>query len=66
MNHPFSEYGAATRLLAEYKEHQKLVVGFDFDNTIFDTHNNGGNYKIVIDLLKGVQEAWLCAVPLHF
>ncbi len=52
MSHPFGEYGAASRLLKEYKEHHKLVVGFDFDNTIFDTHNNGGNYKIVIDLLK--------------
>ena len=27
-------------------------MGFDFDNTIFDIHNNGGNYSDVINLLR--------------
>lgn len=30
----------------------KLIVAFDFDNTIFDYHNTGGDYSCVIELLK--------------
>ena len=50
--HPYYDLGCVERLYNEFKTHGKLVVGFDFDNTIFDVHNNGGSYKCVIDLLK--------------
>lgn len=52
MEHPFDTYNCIERLKKEYETHGKLVVGFDFDNTVFDYHNNGGNYSAVIDLLK--------------
>ena len=52
INHPFFNNGAIERLTKEYKTHGKLVVGFDFDNTIFDIRNNGCNYSDVINLLK--------------
>lgn len=52
INHPFFNAGAIERLIEEYETHSKLVVGFDFDNTIFDVHNNGCNYSDVIKLLK--------------
>lgn len=50
--HPFSTKNCIERLKKEYDTHGNLVVGFDFDNTIFDCHGNGGNYKSVLDLLK--------------
>lgn len=52
MKHPLNTDGAVKRLLSEYETHSKLVVGFDFDNTIFDVHNNGGNYSEIITLLQ--------------
>lgn len=52
IEHPFFHTGAVERLKKEYETHGKLVVGFDFDNTIFDVHNNGGNYSEIITLLQ--------------
>lgn len=52
INHPFFNTGAIERLKKEIDTHGKLVVGFDFDNTIFDYHNNGGKYSDVISLLQ--------------
>lgn len=55
--HPFiDEERCFSRLKDEYDRHKKLVVGFDFDNTIFDVHNNGGNYSDVISLLQRCKE----------
>lgn len=50
--HPFCNDGSISRLVKEYETHGKLVVGFDFDNTIFDAHNNGGNHSSIIKLLQ--------------
>lgn len=52
MTHYFNTEGAKARLLSEYKTHGKLVVGFDFDNTIFDVHNKGINCAEIITLLQ--------------
>lgn len=54
-NHPFCDYNCILRLVKEVEKYGKLVIGFDFDNTIFDVHNNGGNYKHIIDTLKSVR-----------
>ena len=43
--HPFATAGATARLEEELDTYGKLVIGFDFDNTIFDFHNNGGHYS---------------------
>lgn len=51
-NHPFGKEACKKRLLEEYKKHGKLIVAFDFDNTIFDYHNNGGDYSEIIHLLN--------------
>lgn len=51
-NHPFNYAKSVSRLLNEYEEHGKLYVAFDFDNTIFDYHNTGGDFSGVISLLK--------------
>lgn len=50
--HPFNDRGAVLRLMTELSKHKKLVVGFDFDNTIFDCYANGGDYSSIIRLLQ--------------
>lgn len=42
---------AIDRLKREYDEHKSLVIGFDFDCTIFDFHEEGLDLQPVIDLL---------------
>lgn len=50
--HPYCHIGSFSRLCKELKVHKKLVIGFDFDNTIFDTHNRGGDYSQIINALQ--------------
>lgn len=52
MIHSLNTEGATKRLISEYEAHGKLVVGFDFDNTIFDVHNKGINCSEIISLLQ--------------
>lgn len=51
-NHPFNKENCKKRLLEEYKKYGKLIVAFDYDNTIFDYHNKRGDYSCVINLLR--------------
>lgn len=51
-NHPFNKENCKKRLLEEYHRYGKLIVAFDFDNTIYDYHNDGGDYSEVIKLLR--------------
>ncbi len=44
------------RLLKTWDKKKNLVVGFDFDGTIFDTNNVGGDFSRVISLLKECSE----------
>lgn len=50
--HPFFNAGATGRLHDEYDKYGKLIIGFDFDNTIFDYHNCGGDFRSIILLLQ--------------
>lgn len=40
------------RLIREWKEHGKLVIAYDFDNTVFDYHGEGHTYDDVVALLR--------------
>lgn len=57
MNDPYisSEY-AEDRLYQDYKKHSTLIIGVDFDNTIFDCHNKGFKFPRLIRLIKSCQE----------
>lgn len=57
MNHPFIEEACKERLLNEYEKYKCLYIAYDFDNTIFDYHNGGGDYTEVINLLRRASEA---------
>jgi len=54
--HPFNNSRCLIRLIDEYHKHKHLVVGFDFDNTVYDCHELGMDYSEVIDLLKECKE----------
>ena len=43
------------RLLEEYKKYGSLVIGFDFDGTVYDYHGKGNTYELVIKLLRELQ-----------
>lgn len=45
-----------TRLINEYKKYGSLVVGFDFDGTVFDYHQTGASYENVRQLLRDLKE----------
>ncbi|MGJ8549566.1 hypothetical protein [Winogradskyella wichelsiae] len=40
------------RLREDYLQHKSLFVAFDYDNTVFDYHNQGINYDKIITLLR--------------
>lgn len=44
------------RLMLDIKTHGKLIIAFDFDNTIFDFHNSGDTYPMVVKLLQEAKE----------
>jgi hypothetical protein len=52
MNHE----NVVDRLVTEYQLHGDLVVAYDFDNTVYDYHNRGESYDMVIDLIRKLGE----------
>ena len=47
---------ALTRLIFEYYEHQGLIIGVDFDDTLYDYHNRGFTFPRTISILRKAQE----------
>ena len=50
-----NQHRAAERLYAEYTKHGNLIIGVDFDDTIYDCHANGYVFPVTIDVLKEAQ-----------
>lgn len=46
----------ARRLANEYERHGTLYVAFDFDNTVYDYHNQGYEFDRVESILKDCKE----------
>jgi hypothetical protein len=40
------------RLITDWIKHGSIIVAYDFDNTVFDYHQNGDTYKEVIEQLQ--------------
>lgn len=50
---PFlDKHTTINRLIKEYRKHGRLVVAYDFDNTVYDFHNKGYRFDKVIDLIR--------------
>lgn len=56
MRLPYTKEQQVERLRSEVAAHGSLFVAFDFDNTIFDYHNQGFDYSGVISLLRRCSE----------
>ena len=56
MDYYLTKANTFQRLLAEYQRYQSLVVAYDFDNTVFDYHQNGWDFPQVIDLLRKLKK----------
>jgi hydroxymethylpyrimidine pyrophosphatase-like HAD family hydrolase len=58
MNDPYlSTARCVIRLLSAYREHPRLIVAVDFDDTVFDFHNHGYKFPKAIELIKRAQAA---------
>lgn len=54
--HPYNKDFTIERLRTKYRLHKSLIVGYDFDHTIFDYDGIGGDFSCVIDLLRECSE----------
>lgn len=55
-NSYLNDQKALDRLLTEYKKYGSLTVAYDFDNTVYDYHNEGHDYSDVINLIRECKE----------
>lgn len=51
-----------SRLEGELEKYGKIIIAVDFDDTVFDTHENGWEYYGVLDTVKAWQQAGLADV----
>ena len=56
------EFKAADRLFKEWCLHGAIIIGVDFDDTIYDCHSNGFEFPHTVTTLKRAQQlgAQLC------
>jgi hypothetical protein len=48
----FSTAQSIKRLMSQYKEHGKLIIAFDFDDTVFDYRQKGDTFHKIHRLLR--------------
>lgn len=46
---------AIDRLVNEWRTYGKIIIAYDFDDTVFDYHNRGDTFNKVIELLREVR-----------
>lgn len=71
MRDPYlSQHRAIARLLEEYERYGRLIIAFDFDDTVFDTHENNWTYCNVSALLREIKKldcayiiCWTASLP---
>ena len=53
MNDPYlNNNNVINRLVEEWEKYGKIIIAYDFDNTIYDYHNKGYKYPKIINLLQ--------------
>jgi len=57
MDFYLSDINCIDRLLDEYNKYGRLIVAYDFDNTVFDYNSKGITFKDVINLLHRCHQA---------
>lgn len=60
------------RLVDDWEKYGSLCIGYDFDQTVYDCHNKGHSYSMVIQLLKDLKSigctliCWTAAKDMQF
>lgn len=52
MDYYLNDANVTNRLITEWNTHEKLIIGVDFDNTLYDYNNKGLKFNDVINLLR--------------
>lgn len=47
---------AFNRLYKEYQTHKKLIIAIDFDDTVFDFHEENHSYERVLTVIRACQD----------
>lgn len=56
MDYYLSNENVYNRLKDEYDKYGKIIIAYDYDDTVFDFHNKKRTYENVIQLLKEFRE----------
>jgi hypothetical protein len=56
MDYYLQDLNVINRLVDEWEKYGKLVIAYDFDNTVYDFHNKGYKFDKVIELLRECRE----------
>lgn len=56
MDHYLDNTNCIDRLYSEWEKYGSLIVAYDFDNTVFDFHNQGHSFDDVIRLIRDCRE----------
>ena len=52
MDYYLNYQNALYRLKQEYEKYGQIIIAYDYDDTIFDFHNVGRKYDLVVNLLR--------------
>jgi len=52
MDHYLDEQNSINRLVEEWRHHGKIIIAYDFDDTVYDFHKKDRQYNDVMSLLK--------------
>lgn len=52
MDYYLDNENAVNRLVDEWRKHKKIIIAYDFDDTVYDFHKKGFTYNNVIELLQ--------------
>lgn len=56
MDYYLSDRNAIDRLIEEWTKYGKIIIAYDYDDTVFDFHKKNREYNDVITLLREAKE----------
>lgn len=56
MDYYLNKTNQIDRLVKEYDKYKKIIVAYDFDNTVYDYHKKGYDFSQVVELLRQCED----------
>ena len=66
MDYYLDDNNAVNRLVEEWRKYGKIIIGYDFDDTVFDFHQKGRTYKNVMNLLRECKKLGAYLIVFNF